>query len=44
MGGLVVSAALLLIGLRVGDPWLAVIAGVAAVAFLGAVVVFGRAL
>jgi hypothetical protein len=44
MGGLLVSAALLLFGLRVDDLWLAVIAGVAAVAFVGAVVVFARAL
>jgi hypothetical protein len=40
MGGLVVSAALLVFGLRVGDRWLAVVAGVAAAAFVGAVVVF----
>ena len=40
MGGLVVSAALLVFGLRVGDRWLAVVAGVATVAFVGAVVVF----
>ena len=44
MGGLVVSATLLLIGLRIGDRWLVVIAGVASVAFLGSVVVFARAL
>ena len=40
MGGLVVSTALLVFGLRVGDRWLAVVAGVATVAFVGAVVVF----
>ena len=44
MGGLMVSVALLVFGLRVGDRWLAVVAGVAAVAFMGAVVVFGGAL
>jgi hypothetical protein len=40
MGGLLVSAALLVFGLRVGDRWLAMVAGVATVAFVGAVVVF----
>ena len=44
MGGLVVSAALLLIGLRLGDRWLVVVAGLAAAAFVGSVVVFARAL
>jgi hypothetical protein len=44
MGGLMVSAVLLVFGLRVGDRWLAVGAGVAAVAFVGAVAVFAREL
>jgi hypothetical protein len=40
--GLLASAGLLLFGLRVGDRWLAVVAGVAAGAFAGAVVLYGR--
>ncbi len=44
MGGLVVSAALLMFGLRVGDRWLAVVAGVATVVFVVAVVMFAREL
>jgi hypothetical protein len=44
MGGLMVSAALLVFGLRVGDRWIAVAAGVAAAAFMVAVAVFGGAL
>ncbi len=44
MAGVLVSAVLLLVGLRSGDRWLAVTAVVAAVAFMGAVVLFGVAL
>ncbi len=44
MAGLLVSAVLLVVGLRSGDRWLAVTAVVAAVAFMGAVVLFGVAL
>ena len=44
MGGLMVSASLMVFGLRVGDRWIAVAAGVATVAFMGAVVLFGVAL
>lgn len=44
MGGLMVSAVLLVFGLRVGDRWLALDAGVAAVAFVDAVIVFAREL
>jgi hypothetical protein len=41
-GGLLASAGLLLFGLRVGDRWLAMVAGVATCAFAGAVVLYGR--
>ncbi len=44
MAGLLVSAVLLVVGLRSGDRWLAVAAVVATVAFMGAVVLFGVAL
>ena len=44
MAGLLVSAVLLVVGLRSGDRWLVVTAVVAAVAFMGAVVLFGVAL
>lgn|GEM_PF-2116396 len=44
LAGVVASAALLVFGLSHGDRWLAVAAGVAAVAFMGAVVLFGGAL
>jgi len=44
MGGLMVSAVLLVVGLRSGDRWLAVTAVVAIVAFMGAFVLFGVAL
>ncbi len=44
MDGLMVGVVLLFFGLRVGDRWLAVDAGVAAVALVGAVVVFAREL
>ncbi len=44
IGGVMVSAVLLVFGLRVSDRWLAVDAGVAAVALVGAVVVFAREL
>jgi hypothetical protein len=44
MAGLLVSAVLLVVGLRSGDRWLAVAAVVAIVAFMGAFVLFGVAL
>ncbi len=44
MAGLLVSAVLLVVGLRSGDRWLAVTAVVAIVAFMGAFVLFGVAL
>ncbi len=39
--GILVSAGLLLLGLVWGERWVAVAAGVALAAFLGAVVLFG---
>ncbi len=44
IAGFMVSAVLRVFGLRVGDRWLAVDAGVAAAAFVGAVVMFAREL
>ncbi len=44
MAGLLVSAVLLVVGLRSGDRWLAVAAVVATAAFMGAFVLFGVAL
>ncbi|MDQ3317098.1 MAG: hypothetical protein M3522_07165 [Actinomycetota bacterium] len=44
MGGLMVSASLMVFGLRVGDRWIAVAAGVSSVAFMVAVALIGGAL
>ena len=41
-GGLLASVGLLLFGLRAGDRWLAVVAGLATGAFVGALVLYGR--
>jgi len=44
MGGLMVSASLMVFGLRVGDRWIAVAAGVSSAAFMAAVALIGGAL
>ncbi len=44
MGGLMVSASLMVFGLRVGDRWVAVAAGVSSAAFMAAVALIGGAL
>ena len=44
MGGLVVSAALLVFGLRVGDRWIAVAGGVSSAIFMAVVALVGGAL
>ena len=43
LGGLVVSAALLVFGLRVGDRWIAVCGGVSSAVFMAAVALIGGA-
>jgi len=44
MGGLMMSAALLVFGLRVGDRWIAVVGGVASAVFMAAVALIGGAM
>jgi len=44
MGGLMVSASLMVFGLRVGDRWIAVAAGVSSAVFMAAVALIGGAL
>lgn len=44
MGGLLVSALLLVFGVRSGDRWIVAAAVVAAPAFVGAVALFGGSL
>ena len=44
MGGLVVSAALLVFGLRVGDRWIAVAGGVSSAVFMASVALIGGAM
>ncbi len=44
MGGLMVSASLMVFGLRVGDRWIAVAAGVSSATFMAAVALIGGAL
>ena len=44
MGGLTVSAALLVVGLRVGDRWIAAATGLSSVTFMVAVALIGGSL
>ncbi len=44
MGVLVVSAALLVFGLRVGDRWIALCGGVSSAVFMAAVTLIGGAM
>jgi hypothetical protein len=44
MGGLVVSAALLVFGLRVGDRWIALCGGASSAVFMAAVALIGGAM